>query len=62
MATPRKPSTQAVAVFLTGVSAAVLVFGVLRSVTTGDSPLWMIGVAIVLAASLMLLTVSRRRR
>lgn len=45
---------------LAAVAGIVLVIGVVRSVVTGESPLWLLGVAVVLVASLMLIGAFRR--
>ncbi|WP_286344632.1 LPXTG cell wall anchor domain-containing protein [Frondihabitans sucicola] len=34
----------------------------MRAVVTGESPIWLLGAAIVLVASLMLITALRRKR
>ena len=49
-------------ILLAAVAGVVLVVGAVRSVMTGDSPIWLLGAAIVLVASLMLITALRRKR
>ncbi|GAA4265702.1 hypothetical protein GCM10022256_13140 [Frondihabitans peucedani] len=58
----RSPMRQTVVAVLAAVAAVVLVVGVVRSVVTGESPLWLIGDAVVLVASLMLIGAFRRSR
>lgn len=56
----RSPVTQLVLLVVSGVATVVLVVGVIRSLVTGMSPLWLLGVAIALVISLMGLRALRR--
>lgn len=58
----RSSTRQTVVAVLAAIAAVVLVVGVVRSVITGESPLWLIGDAVVLVASLMLIGAFRRSR
>ena len=49
-------------ILLATAAALVLVIGAIRAVVTGESPIWLLGTAIVLVASLMLITALRRNR
>jgi hypothetical protein len=57
----RSPVTQLVLLVVSGVATVVLVVGVIRSLMTGMSPLWLLGVAIALVVSLMGLRALRRK-
>jgi hypothetical protein len=56
----RSPVTQLVLLVVSGVATVVLVVGVIRSLVTGMSPLWLLGVAVALVISLMGLRALRR--
>jgi hypothetical protein len=56
----RSSVTQLVLLVVSGVATVVLVVGVIRSLVTGMSPLWLLGVAVALVISLMGLRALRR--